>query len=81
MFGRKKDLSFFTLKHSPGKSKRENRENNEHLVPRTFAPNTQNLEIYVPKNIYLPKKINDFYKKNDFRAVQKDADLVDLEKC
>ena len=41
----KKILSFSTLKHSPGKSKRENRENNEHLVPRTFTPNKQNLEI------------------------------------
>ena len=40
MLGREKDFIFLsTLKHSPGKSKRENRENNEHLVPRTFTLN------------------------------------------
>ena len=41
----KKILSFSALKHSPGKSKRENHKNNDHLVPRTFTPNDQNLEL------------------------------------
>ena len=40
----KRILSFSTLKHSPGKSKRENRENNEHLEPKTFTQNR--LEIH-----------------------------------
>ena len=43
-------FSFFllfssTLKHSPGKSKREKRENNEHLEPKTFTTNKQKLEL------------------------------------
>ena len=45
MLGREKDFVFFYfelgLKHSPGKSKRENRENNENLEPKTFTPNTK----------------------------------------
>ena len=41
----KRMLSLSTLKHSPGKSKRENRENNEHLEPITVTPNKQMLKL------------------------------------
>ena len=41
----KRILSISTLKHSPGKSKREKRENNEHLEPKTFTTNKQKLEL------------------------------------
>ena len=44
MLGREKDCVIFYLEAQSGKSKRKNRENNEHLEPKTFTPNKKTKE-------------------------------------
>ena len=41
VLGREKDCVILYLEAQSGKSKRENRENNGHLVRKTFTPNKQ----------------------------------------